>query len=110
MVMLNVYKQKSNHQYRKAFIIREDRTQYPFRYRQISNNDLQKLYLIDGLRTQTSEFIIATTDQFEFEILKLSVNIDNKRYKILDAYTENNVNTDGLFRRGNVTTYLRIGK
>jgi hypothetical protein len=108
--MLNVYKQKSNHQYRKGFVIREDRTQYAFRYRYISNNDLQKLYLIDGLRTQSSEFIIATTDQFDFEILKLSVNIDDKRYKILDAYTENTLNSDGMFRRGAVTTYLRVGK
>jgi hypothetical protein len=108
--VLNVYKNKSNHQYRKGFVIREDRTQYPFRYRYISNNDKQKLYLIDGMRTETSEFIISTTDQFPFSILKLSVNIDDVRYKILDAYTENDVNSDGMFRRGPVTTYLRIGK
>jgi hypothetical protein len=108
--MLNVYKQKSNHQYRTAFVIREDRTQYGFKFRYLSNNDLQKLYVVDGLRTQSSEFIIATTNQFPFSILNLSINIEDVRYKILDAYTENNLNSDGMFRKGQVTTYLRVGK
>lgn len=107
--MLNIYKNKSNHQYRTAAVIREDRTQYYFKYRKITNEDIQKVQYLQGLRTQAQEFIIATTDQFDFQILSLSINIENTKYKILDSYTEDQINTTGLFRQGQRTTYLRIG-
>jgi hypothetical protein len=108
--MINVYKSKSNYQYRTAYVIRPDRTQYEFNYRRVTNEDIQKIQYIEGLRTQAEEFVIATTDQFDFEILSLTINIDNKRYKILDSYLENTPTSNGLFRQGSLTTYLRIGK
>jgi hypothetical protein len=108
--MLNIFKSKSNHQYRTAYIIRPDRTQYAFRYKRATNEDITKIQYIDGLRTQAEEFVISTTDQFDFSILSLAVNIDDVRYKILDSYKENTVSSNGLFRQGHTTTYLRIGK
>jgi hypothetical protein len=108
--VLNVFKNKTNYQYRTGSIIREDRSQYYFKYRRITNEDIQKIQYVTGLRTATEEFIISTTYEFPFSILSLAVNIENQRYKILDSYIENNVNTDGIFRQGPRTTYLRIGK
>jgi len=108
--MLNVFKNKTNHQYRTASIIREDRTQYYFKYRRITNEDVEKIQYVTGMRTAAEEFVIATTDQFEFSILSLAVNIENQRYKILDSFRENQVNSHGLFRQGPLTTYLRVGK
>jgi hypothetical protein len=90
--------------------MRADRTQYSFKYKRITAEDIQKIQYLQGLRTQTEEFVIATTDQFDFDILSLPVIIDDIRYKILDSYREDNVNSNGLFRRDHeVTTYLRIG-
>jgi len=108
--MLNIFKSKSNHQYRTAYVIRTDRTQYPFKYRRMTNEDITKIQYIEGLRTQAEEFVIATTDQFDFSILSLSVNIDEVRYKILDSYLENTPTSNGMFRQGPTTTYLRVGK
>jgi hypothetical protein len=107
--MLNIFKAKSNHQYRTAFVIKPDRSQHAFKYRKATNEDLTKIQYIDGLRTQTEEFVIATTDQFDFSILSLSINIDDIRYKILDAYKENTNSSNGMFREGPITTYLRVG-
>ena len=109
--MLNIFKNKSNHQYKVASIIKEDRTQHDFKYRRITAEDLQKVQYLQGLRTQTEEFIIATSDMFDFSILSLAVNLGEIRYKILDAYKEDNVNSTGLFRKDfQTTTYIRLGK
>jgi hypothetical protein len=108
--MLNIFKSKSNHQYRTAFVIKPDRSQHAFKFRRATNEDITKIQYIDGLRTQAEEFVIATTDQFDFSILSLSVNIDDTRYKILDSYKENTPTSNGMFRQGQVTTYLRVGK
>jgi len=108
--LLNVYKNKTNHEYRTASIIREDRSQYYFKYKRVTNEDVQKIQYLQGLRTSSEEFIISTTHQFNFSILSLAINIDGERYKILDSYRENQVNSHGMFRQGSLTTYLRIGK
>jgi hypothetical protein len=108
--MLNIFKSKSNHQYRTAYIIRPDRTQFAFKYRRMTNEDVTKIQYIEGLRTQAEELVIATTDQFDFDILSLTVSIDDIRYKILDSYRENTNSSNGLFRQGQITTYLRVGK
>jgi hypothetical protein len=107
--MINVYKNKSLHNYRTASVLREDRTQYSFKYRRMTNEDVSKVQLITGLRTEAEQFIIATTNQFDFSILNLPVIIDNVRYTILDSYREDQVNTSGLFRQAQLTTYLRVG-
>ena len=101
--MINMFKNKSNHQYKTATIIKEDRTQHSFKYRKTSNVEIQKI-----LRS-SEEFIIATSNEFDFSILQ--VNIDDIRYKILDAYKEDNVNSNGLFRnKFQVTTYITCGR
>jgi hypothetical protein len=108
--MINIYKSVSNKQYRTAYVIREDRTQYAFKYRLIDAQDYAKIQYIQGLRTQTEEFIIATTDQFDFSILSLSINIDDTRYKILASYKEMTPSSNGLFRQGEQVTYISVGK
>lgn len=109
--MINIFKNKTNNQYKTATLIREDRSQYSFKYKKITQRDIEKLNIFPGMRTQFEEFIIATTDQFDFTILNLSVNIEGYRYKILDSYTEDNMHGEGQFRKADlITTYLRIGK
>lgn len=109
--MINFIKNKTNNQYRTATIIREDRTQYKFRYRKVEPTLESKNEFVTGLRNQNEEFLIATTDQFNFPILSLQLNIDNVRYKILDTFKENAVNSNGLFRDNfEVVTFIRVGK
>lgn len=108
--MLNMFKSVSNKQYRTAYVIREDRTQYAFKYRMANAEDLQKIQYVQGMRTQSEEFVIATTDQFDFSILSLSINIDNVKYKILNSYKELTPITNGLFRKGETVTYITVGK
>lgn len=109
--MINMFKNKSNHQYKTATIIKENRTQHSFKYRKTSNVEIQKIQYFQGLRTSSEEFIIATSNEFDFSILSLQVNIDDIRYKILDAYKEDNVNSNGLFRnKFQVTTYITVGR
>lgn len=109
--MINIYKNKNNYQYKTASVIREDRTEYKFRYKKVTQEDISKVQYLSGLRTSVEEFIISTTHSFPFDILQLSVNIGGFRYKILDSYREDNMHGEGMFRKDHlVTTYLRIGK
>jgi len=109
--MLNVFSQASNHQYKTAYIIRLDRSQLAFKYRRITNKDIQDIQILKGLKFSAEEFVIATTDQFEFDINPLHVNIDDVRYKIFDHYKEDINNSQGMFRKnGQLLTYIRIGK
>jgi hypothetical protein len=109
--LLNVFKSGSNHQYKTANIIKLDRTQIPFKYRRITNEDVQDINILKGLKFSAEEFVIATLDQFEFDLNPLYVNIDDVRYKIFDHYKEDINNTQGMFRKnGQLLTYIRIGK
>jgi len=109
--MLNVFKNKSNHQYKTASVIMPDRSQTFFKYRRITNEDVQDIQILKGLKFSAEEFIIATTYEFEFDLNPLHVNIDGTRYKIFDHYKENALNSQGMFRKeGQTLTYIRIGK
>ena len=41
--MLNMFKQKSNHNYKTATIMKPDRTQYAFKYKRVTAEDIQKI-------------------------------------------------------------------
>jgi hypothetical protein len=109
--MLNVFKNKSNHQYKSASVIKLDRTQVPFKYRRVTNEDIQDIQILKGLKFSSEEFVIATTDQFEFDLNPLYVNINDTRYKIFNYYKEDINNSQGMFRKnGQLLTYIVIGK
>jgi hypothetical protein len=109
--VLNVYKNKSNNQYKTAHIIRPDRSQIYFRYRRMTNADIQDIQILKGLKFSSEEFVISTTFTFNFDLNPLHVNIDGIRYKIFDHYKEDALNTQGMFRReGQTITYIRLGK
>ena len=77
----------------------------------MSDTEIEKVQYLQGLRTQTEEFMISTTDIFDFSILSLPININGVRYKILDARKGDLVTSSGLYRKDSQEiTYMLIGR